>query len=403
MTSISRRCVFRLLTLITSSVVIVTIVSPFYSSVTLNSYTAHDGFSLSTRTSGNYKGLETQVQDVTKKIASENAHASANVKPLRNFTSLSEDRHILEEESYRYMGNNPSGNLSGNSYKVWKSMLLRNQVLEETCDQMRRPFAAGQAPSHLLVDDRNKYIFCEVRKVSSMAWRKVLDTMALAGPPTGGLKAGDRLRRLGTYSKQNREYRLRHYTKFMFVREPMLRAFSGWREKFVDGPQRHDYQTIWGPQIKRSRLSLQNTSFSSQGQHGEARSSISFADFVGYITGPVPSPLQQDMHWQSYLPRCRPCRVRYDLIGHYETLGPDAEAILGVISPSGHSNNNTVMFPPIRSSRTPNLAKREFLKLKYEDLLKLARLYELDYKLFGYSLEQFLKWLEATVADSEDT
>ena len=301
------------------------------------------------------------------------------------------------------MGNNPSGNLSGNSYKVWKSMLLRNQVLEETCDQMRRPFAAGQAPSHLLVDDRNKYIFCEVRKVSSMAWRKVLDTMALAGPPTGGLKAGDRLRRLGTYSKQDREYRLRHYTKFMFVREPMLRAFSGWREKFVDGPQRHAYQTIWGPQIKRSRLSRQNTSFSSQGQRGEARSSISFADFVGYITGPVPSPLQQDMHWQSYLPRCRPCRVRYDLIGHYETLGPDAEAILGVISPSGRSNNNTVMFPPIRSSRTPKLAKREFLKLKYEDLLKLARLYELDYKLFGYSLEQFIKWLEATVADSEDT
>ncbi|XP_038069378.1 carbohydrate sulfotransferase 13-like [Patiria miniata] len=312
-----------------------------------------------------------------------------------------DDRAALETESYRYLHHPETVN---ETYDVWWTQTLRRKVLRETCDSLVDLETSSSAPGHLLVDDRNRFLFCEIRKVSSIAWRRVLDAVSSVNnsSATGGGHRRSRtggLRRLGTYSAEERERRLREYTKFLFVREPMLRLVSGWRDKFVAGPQRRDYRSSWGPRIRRyynSQLTRHSSASQDTGHQPSASVEdveISFPEFVKYLTaGPPRSPLMRDMHWEPYRSRCRPCLVRYDFVGHYETLGPDAAAILPVLN-RWSAGGGSVDFP-IRRSDSLGVAQTEFPKLAPEDIVKLAKLYDVDYKLFGYSMSQFMSWLQ---------
>jgi len=74
-------------------------------------------------------------------------------------------------------------------------------------------------------------------------------------------------------------------------------------------------------------------------------SEVKFEEFVQHVL--LESRLGKqylDHHWRPQYNLCRPCHIKYDFIGHYETLHQDAEHVLRQIS---RLSNNTadVQFP----------------------------------------------------------
>ncbi|XP_022080480.1 carbohydrate sulfotransferase 11-like [Acanthaster planci] len=403
----SLKSVVLLLTLITISVV----VSLYQALFTLNLFRDHSETFTSRQIAGALPKISGKGTHSTERRRGENGELEATTNyrdaswidnKAEKSKSWLEDRTALELDSYRYLHHPETVN---RTYDVWQTQQLRRKVLRETCDSLRDKHRLRKAevpPSHLLVDDRHRFVFCEVRKVSSIAWRRVLDALASAYP-AGHSVGGMGLRRLGTYSAHQRERRLSEYTKFLFVRDPMLRLVSGWRDKFLVGPQRHNYQSSWGAKIRGYSKHRARNNSSSDSVHGAQQlvlsssavedQPVSFTEFVKYLTaGPPRSPLVRDMHWETYNSRCRPCLVRYDFVGHYETLGPDAAAILNALDGRRQGNGN-LRFPAGRSDSL-SVARQEFPKLASEDVVALAKLYDVDYELFGYSMSRFRNWLQ---------
>lgn len=71
---------------------------------------------------------------------------------------------------------------------------------------------------------------------------------------------------------------------------------------------------------------------------------------------------------------------RYDFVGHQETLQEDAKQLLKILK-----LENDINFPPSYENVTTAGSVFEWFKLvPLEDRRKLYRLYEGDFRLFGY-------------------
>ncbi|PIK53496.1 putative carbohydrate sulfotransferase 14-like [Apostichopus japonicus] len=206
---------------------------------------------------------------------------------------------------------------------------LRRRILDQRCKELGQnnssSFGVTRVPSHLLVDDVHKFMFCQVRKVSSISWRRLLNDV-ITRDSSGTVK----LRRLSSYSLAEQKERVENYKKFVFVREPLLRVLSAWQDKFVNGFDKRMYERSFGELIvEKVRRNVDVI-------RGEGDLNITFAEFVKYLTTTIlPGMISTDVHWQSYNTRCMPCTTFYDYIGHFENVSREAEWILNQINVKG--------------------------------------------------------------------
>lgn len=89
-------------------------------------------------------------------------------------------------------------------------------------------------------------------------------------------------------------------------------------------------------------------------------------------------------HWKPIHQLCYPCSVNYTFIGKYEKFEEDATIILDMV------NAPYVIFPHSKSSQTSEKLRRYLRQLSLSDIEKLYRIYEIDFRLFGYNLESIL-------------
>jgi len=80
---------------------------------------------------------------------------------------------------------------------------------------------------------------------------------------------------------------------------------------------------------------------------------------------------------------CKPCQVRYDFIGHLETLHQDADYLLNKI---GLQNAELVHINPSTKNASSSVAEK-MATLSNDQLRKLTEIYRLDFLLFGYSAD----------------
>ncbi|KAF3860040.1 hypothetical protein F7725_000295 [Dissostichus mawsoni] len=87
-------------------------------------------------------------------------------------------------------------------------------------------------------------------------------------------------------------------------------------------------------------------------------------------------------HWERVHSLCHPCLIHYDVVGKYETLEPDAQAVLSLAGVEG-----SLQFPTSgKSTRTDgNMAARYFKHISPFYQKKLFNLYRMDFLLFNYS------------------
>ena len=217
----------------------------------------------------------------------------------------------------------------------------------------------------IVVDDEHKIMFCTIPKVASTTWKRVLADLS-------GLRQGIFVhrpglwRRLNEYQEKEKSILLKTYFKFVFVREPLHRLLSAFKDKFI-GKNRNFSKNIRKIIVKAFRPK----DFDPNGDNN-----ITFAEFVQYYSRDT---ISRNPHWRQYGDLCHPCVINYDFIGHLETMKEDATLLLKMAG-----IEDRVKFPPIHNSTSSREIISYYSTVPSECISRLAEQYRNDFDLFGY-------------------
>lgn len=204
----------------------------------------------------------------------------------------------------------------------------------------------------------------------------VTDLMSI---PANVAHATSSLEHLSEYNETEAKFFLSNYTSFIMVREPFERLLSAYRNKLEDNmPSAKYFQARIGRYIiKNYRPNATETDL----KNGD---NVSFYEFVKYLIKEGINNDTTNEHWKPINQLCYPCSINYTFIGKYENFEEDSLVILNMV------NASDVLFPHTRSGHT-NKKLREYMRqLSLSDIQKLYKMYELDFKLFDYNLENLL-------------
>ncbi|KAG7263217.1 hypothetical protein CRUP_036223 [Coryphaenoides rupestris] len=263
---------------------------------------------------------------------------------------------------------------------------IRNRTIRTMCGQKSMPhdvWSLGPLQrktllQHILVNDQHRFLYCYVPKVACSNWKRLLKVLSGAlGDMDAKIKMDHHsdLLFLSSLKPEEIRYRLKHYFKFLFVREPMERLLSAYKNKFGEIEA---YQKRYGAEIvKRYR----------KGQGGKSAAAakgddVTFSEFVRYLLDEDVDRMNE--HWMPAYNLCQPCAVSYDFVGSYEHLQRDAEYVLRRVGAPEH-----VRFPDRQAWYKPVTAEtmHYYLCSLPQKLLKdLLPKYILDFSLFTYPL-----------------
>uniref|UniRef100_A0A6A7FSE5 Carbohydrate sulfotransferase n=1 Tax=Hirondellea gigas TaxID=1518452 RepID=A0A6A7FSE5_9CRUS len=238
--------------------------------------------------------------------------------------------------------------------------------------------------NHIIVDDKHKALYCYVPKVACTNWKRLM--MILSGStnqtdplriPADSVHRQHALTKLDSFAPAEIVNRLQSYKKFLFVRDPLERLLSAFRNKFEKNYASSAYfKRRFGVKIQRLfRRGEDSLNVSPTGD------GTTFAEFVSYlvlISQQKPDALNE--HWAPVVQLCQPCLVRYDYIGKYESLDKDSAAILTSLeAPPG------LTIPAAKPSVTSSLLPEYLAGLTPTQRLQLQQVFADDIVLFGYS------------------
>lgn len=113
-------------------------------------------------------------------------------------------------------------------------------------------------------------------------------------------------------------------------------------------------------------------------------SNVLFREFVQYLINEGIEGPTSNEHWKPIYQLCLPCTLNYTFVGKYEKFDEDSQILLDMIDAP------EIQFPKTRSGGTSDILKHYYQQLSLSEIEKLYRLYEYDFKLFGYTLEDIL-------------
>ena len=232
---------------------------------------------------------------------------------------------------------------------------------------------------HLIVSERYKTLFCFVPKVACSNWKRVFYVLGGHFNSTENISHVNsqelgKLRFLRHYSDAIKvNNMLKTYKKIAFVREPMERFLSAYRNKFapVDPPRRGFYYNIGLNIIKRMRKN-------STGLTPDYPTFKEFANFA--ISTPVSS---HDEHWDRQHNLCAPCDMNYDFVGTYDNIKADADAAIMLMGA-----DKEVTFPNVEAAPegqgSQTKMKTFYSQISQEEFTRLQNIYAKDYEIFGF-------------------
>ncbi|XP_061404795.1 carbohydrate sulfotransferase 14 [Lethenteron reissneri] len=281
---------------------------------------------------------------------------------------------------------------------AWRA---RNASIAAGCARDALPRSLSSLPPgarslllrHVLVNDEYRFLYCYVPKVACSNWKRVIKVLSGAMDSLNQAGKMDHKRDLlflSDFTAEEIDYRLKHYFKFMFVRDPLERLLSAYRNKLGETVE---YQRRIGSQILRK--------YRPNWQGGPA-DDVTFTEFANFIVDTLETsdPWRVDEHWAPATSLCQPCIMGYDRVGSYNSLHADARAVLAMVgAPRGFS------FPQRQSwyrPVTPQLHAYFLSTLPQGMLGELMDRYKLDYLLFGFEMTDGLALATAARETEED-
>ncbi|XP_061575489.1 carbohydrate sulfotransferase 12-like [Cololabis saira] len=286
---------------------------------------------------------------------------------------------------------------------------LRKQRITDVCSgknnfefpEMTRAFE--QIPyrelDHMIVDDTHQIIYCYVPKVACTNWKRVMVVLSQSlispsGKPYTDPEAvpADLVhnssihltfakfwRHYGSLSRHLMAVKLQHYTKFLFVRDPFVRLISAFRNKF--GRPNEDFYRHFGSIMLHRYGNVSGSLPATAAEAFAAGVKPTFQQFITYLLDPETERESIfNEHWRQVYRLCHPCQVKYDFIGHLETLETDTKHLLKLLKvdhllrfPSGAQNRTAASWEKDWFAQIPITTRRELYKL-----------YGPDFELFGY-------------------
>ncbi|XP_077396232.1 carbohydrate sulfotransferase 12-like [Festucalex cinctus] len=250
---------------------------------------------------------------------------------------------------------------------------------------------------HLLFDERHGIVYCFIPKVSCSNWKRIMiilnDNLLHPGlPKRDPLTITDWVahnynnhftfntlkKRYGKLARDHLKAKLRKYKKFLFVRDPFVRLISAFRDKFAGNNE--VFYKAYGKFMLR-RYANQPTPPDTLKEAFAKGVQPSFLNFIQYLLDPQTEKVHPfNDHWRQMHRLCHPCQIQYDFVGHLETAEEDAEHLLRLLRV-----DNVVEFPKShRNVTSADWISDWFSTVPLEMRRELYKLYEADFRLFGY-------------------
>ncbi|XP_021376518.1 carbohydrate sulfotransferase 11-like isoform X2 [Mizuhopecten yessoensis] len=182
---------------------------------------------------------------------------------------------------------------------------------------------------NMILDGKLHVGFCPIQKVGSTFWRRVLEY------------CGGRRRYTSVFEVKWQDMKTPHVQKyrdrgpsllessikFMFVRNPYQRLFSGWVDKLLS-----PNPIFW------EKVGVRVNEFLNQKSTFDCGHDVTFAEFVKYFIHTQQTKSGRDPHFIPMYEHCSPCHHKFDFIGTMETFNKDAAYLMEIISNRSHVN-----------------------------------------------------------------
>ena len=129
---------------------------------------------------------------------------------------------------------------------------------------------------------------------------------------------------------RNLRFKDKRYFTFMFVREPLERLVSAaYRDKVVVVEHPEKYNNLDAAIVRKFRRHDDDDDDDDYRPNASLkRYNVTFAEFVRYVLDQHAAGQVLDRHWIPQNELCRVCELRWDFIGHHETLHDDADYVV---------------------------------------------------------------------------
>ncbi|XP_056268405.1 carbohydrate sulfotransferase 8-like [Pseudoliparis swirei] len=279
-----------------------------------------------------------------------------------------------------------SGSLDPDRWKTLANIqIARQQLMKEICAKYKSSISKTITAHHvrnLYVEDKYKLLYCQVPKAGCSNWKRTL--IVLAGLASNAqsiqhdtVHEGHYLRELNTFDRKGIMHRLETYTKVMFIREPLERMVSAYRDKF-ENPNNYYHSLFGKPIISKYRASPSPEAL-------KTGNGVTFKEFVQYLLD-VHRPVGMDIHWEQANQLCNPCLIDYDFIGKFENMEEESNFLLrltgapaNVKLPSFKDRN------PADKRTSTNITQKYFSQVSTLERQRIYDFYYTDYLMFNYT------------------
>ena len=291
------------------------------------------------------------------------------------------------------------------------SMGRRLTLVHERClQQGRGPYLDGQGVldyihtgtmEKLLVQDRNKVMFCPLCKVASSTMKQLLiDTSGVDLGNTSGHRTGKGyymkakgVTSITDYNLTGITQRLNHYHSFMAVRHPFDRLLSAYYEKFADPDVNFAKKPRLGQVIE--------TEYAGKLKYEGKLPMITLVQFLALIAK-RPEEFTNE-HWDSFMSHCDPCLLQFKQILRLETMEDDLVPLMRIMTPypdgSGPVAGKQFRGHRIHLDRLQQVTD-VFRNISSDIIDGLMDTYGLDFQIFGYTWDK-KKGAGITLIDNE--
>jgi len=180
----------------------------------------------------------------------------------------------------------------------------------------------------------------------------------------------------------------------IFVRHPFERLLSAFRDKLEDpsvkgGRFNEYYYNKYGRRMVMYYRKEKIT--------GPTYKYPRFSEFIDFI---VDKDIRYaDEHWAPFFKECTPCHIPYNFIGHFETLYWDVHLLANKTNLVDKWDDKNDYF---QSSTYTDISKEYFATIERDTIRKLYKRYKIDFELFGYSPDEYIKMGKPGLNDVAD-